>query len=122
TGTKFCPLVPRGFYGAQDQIAAVAATDPALTASLSTGLRATVSGWEKLQAGDAAYLYWTVLGTQYPFEHTTTADKFIYEAELRTGLGAHYKYAEHLRDTLTLWYEKFPATKGRILEGAAEPE
>ncbi|MDR1304921.1 MAG: hypothetical protein LBK76_06820, partial [Verrucomicrobiales bacterium] len=60
--------------------------------------------------------------TQYPFEHTTTADKFIYEAELRTGLGAHYKYAEHLRDTLALWYAKFPATKGRILEGAAEPE
>ncbi|MDR1191109.1 MAG: FAD-dependent thymidylate synthase, partial [Verrucomicrobiales bacterium] len=98
TGAKYCPLTPRGFYGAQDQIPAAA--DPALTLNLSTGLRATVSGLEKLKAGDPAYIYWTVLGTQYPFEHTTTADKFIYEAELRTGLGAHYKYAEHLRDTL----------------------
>lgn len=120
TGTKYCPLVPRGFYGAQDQIPTGANHE--LTDNLNVGLRATVSGMDKLKIGDPAYIYWTVLGTQYPFEHTTTADKFIYEAELRTGLGAHYKYAEHLRESLALWYKKFPATKDKILEGSAEPE
>ena len=77
---------------------------------------------EKLLSGDPAYLYETLLGTQFPFEHTTTADKFLYEAELRTGTGAHYRYAKHLRDVLALWYEKFPQTKGLVLEGSAEPE
>ncbi|MDR0532815.1 MAG: FAD-dependent thymidylate synthase [Verrucomicrobiales bacterium] len=120
TGTKYCPLVPRGFYGAQDQIPADANRE--LRDNLQTGFKATVNGMEKLKAGDWSYIYWTVLGTQYPFEHTTTADKFIYEAELRTGLGAHYKYAEHLRESLALWYQKYPATKGKILEGSAEPE
>lgn len=63
-----------------------------------------------------------MLGTEYPFEHTTTADKFLYEAELRTGLGAHFRYAKHLRDVLALWYDRFPATQGLVLEGSAEPE
>jgi hypothetical protein len=62
------------------------------------------------------------LGTEFPFEHVTTADKFIYEAELRTGLGAHFRYAKHLRDALALFYKRFPSTKGLILEGSAEPE
>ena len=36
--------------------------------------------------------------------------------------GAHYRYAKHLKDILALWYERYPATKGLILEGSAEPE
>jgi hypothetical protein len=63
-----------------------------------------------------------LLGTAYQFEHVTTADKFIYEAELRTGMGAHFRYARHLRDALALWYRQFPGTRKRILEGTAEPE
>jgi hypothetical protein len=77
---------------------------------------------ELLSDGDASFIYWTLLGTQYFFEHTTTADKFIYEAELRTGTGAHYRYAQHLHDALQLWFEKFPETRGLVLEGSAEPE
>jgi hypothetical protein len=42
--------------------------------------------------------------------------------ELRTGVGAHYKYAEHCKEMLLEWYEKFPETKGIIFEGSAEPE
>jgi len=75
-----------------------------------------------LECHDCAYIYWTLLGTEFPFEHITTADKFIYEAELRTGVGAHYCYAKHLRDALSLWYQRFEQTKGLILEGSAEPE
>jgi hypothetical protein len=75
-----------------------------------------------LADGDASFTSWTLLGTQYFFEHTTTADKFLYEAELRTGTGAHFRYAQHLRDALTLWYQQFPDTRGLVLEGSAEPE
>jgi hypothetical protein len=68
------------------------------------------------------YIYFCKLGTQFKFEHVTTADKFIYEMELRTGLGAHYKYAEHCAEVLQLWYNEFPETKNVIFEGTAEPE
>ncbi|WP_395088911.1 FAD-dependent thymidylate synthase [Armatimonas sp.] len=115
TGTKYCPLVPVGFYAAQDESSS---TTPWQPVGESAGTRAN----EKLIAGDPAYLYEALLGTQFPFEHTTTADKFLYEAELRTGTGAHYRYANHLRDVLALWYAKFPQTRGLVLEGSAEPE
>jgi len=124
TGTKFCPLAPVGFYGAMDQ--ATWSGDPSVVATLGrelvAGGAATAATGRQLRSGDPAHAYWALLGTQYPFEHLTTADKFLYEAELRTGLGAHYRYARHLREVLGLWYERFPATKGLVLEGAAEPE
>src|SRR5262249_3102489 len=76
----------------------------------------------KADEPDPPYIYWTLLGTQFPFEHVTTADKFIYEAELRTGVGAHFRYAQHLRDVLARWFERFPERRGMVLEGSAEPE
>lgn len=85
-------------------------------------MEASAHARELLQNGDETFIYWTLLGTQYFFEHTTMADKFIYEAELRTGVGAHFRYARHLHDVLELWYEKFPATRSLIHEGEAEPE
>ena len=94
----------------------------ALQALADAGWRANERAMRRLREANPAYLYWTLLGTEYPFEHVTTADKFIYEAELRTGLGAHYRYAKHLRDALALFYQRFPSTKGLILEGSAEPE
>ncbi len=123
TGTKWCPLVPQGFYAALDQcpenekIARVT-----LQGLESIGQRFSQRALQLLREGEPSYVYWFLLGTQLPFEHTTTADKFIYEAELRTGTGAHFRYADHLREVLALWYEKFPATRGLILEGSAEPE
>jgi hypothetical protein len=63
-----------------------------------------------------------LLGHTYRFEHTTTLDKFIYEAELRTGVGAHYRYAYHLRNCLNMLYKKHPELRGVIFEGSAEPE
>lgn len=123
TGAKYCPLVPQGFYFAADQLPPEA--EPArteLNRLCEVGGRATAGALELLRASEPHYIYWTVLGTEFPFEHVTTADKFLYEAELRTGLGAHYRYARHLRDVLALWYERFPATRGLVLEGSAEPE
>jgi thymidylate synthase ThyX len=123
TGTKYCPLTPSGFYFALDQIPPGSNNDETrLLDQAKIGRRASAKALELLRGAEPTYIYWSLLGTEHPFEHTTTADKFIYEAELRTGLGAHYRYAKHLRDVLALWYERFPATKGRVLEGSAEPE
>ncbi|MGC4044034.1 MAG: FAD-dependent thymidylate synthase [Armatimonas sp.] len=114
TGTKYCPPVPVGFYGALDQ--------GGPESLYIVGQEATGRARKQLQAGDPTFVYELLLGTQFPFEHTTTADKFLYEAELRTGVGAHYRYAQHLKDALALWYEKYPETRGLVLEGSAEPE
>jgi len=126
TGTKHCPLLPRGFYAALDQVPTDIENREDRLARLRElsriGRDATRTAHDLLAAADPSYVYWTLLGTQYPFEHTTTADKFIYEAELRTGTGAHYRYARHLHDALLLWYERFPATRNLVLEGSAEPE
>jgi thymidylate synthase ThyX len=118
TGTKYCPLVPVGFYGAREQWDDGTLLNPLIASAGNINTRAG----ERLAAGDRMFVYWVLLGTQFSFEHTTTADKFIYEAELRTGVGAHYRYAKHLHDVLELWYQKFPETRGLILEGSAEPE
>jgi thymidylate synthase ThyX len=123
TGTKYCPQIPKGFYFAADQLpSAQEEKATALLELAAIGQRANECALQRLRAADPTYIYWTLLGTEYPFEHVTTADKFIYEAELRTGLGAHFRYAKHLRDALALFYQRFPSTKGLILEGSAEPE
>lgn len=126
TGTKYCPLIPQGFYAALDQMPPTAVNHDKNLARLreiaELGRAASHVALQLLANGDPSYIYWTLLGTQYPFEHVTTADKFIYEAELRTGTGAHYRYARHLHDALELWYERFPGTKELVHEGQAEPE
>lgn len=119
TGNKYCPLVPVGFYAAVDELPEANVRYSQLGC---VGRDAGAVALAGLERGEATYVYETLLGTQFPFEHTTTADKFLYEAELRTGTGAHYRYAKHLRDTLSLWYQKFPSTRGLVLEGSAEPE
>lgn len=122
TGNKYCPLVPKGFYFAADDIAHTPSAVEQLDQIGSIGRGASAEALRLLAAGDPSYIYWSLLGTQYEFEHITTADKFIYEAELRTGSGAHYRYARHFYDALQLWYKEFPSTRGIILEGSGEPE
>lgn len=121
TGSKHCPMVPCGFYAAIEQIPE-GTNQQALQSLVEQGRQMTIDARKKTAQGDQSAIYWTLLGAQYSFEHTTTADKFLYEAELRTGTGAHYKYAKHLHDALNLWYHQFPRTRGLILEGSAEPE
>jgi hypothetical protein len=125
TGTKHCPLIPAGFYSAEDQLPSEVthqSNHVNLKELSNLGEQASETAKRLLSEGTPTYVYWFLLGTQFPFEHTTTADKFIYEAELRTGTGAHYRYATHLRDVLQIWYKNFPWTQGLILEGSAEPE
>jgi hypothetical protein len=77
---------------------------------------------ELLRRESPAYVYSLLLGAQTPFEHSTHADKFIYEAELRTGMGAHFRYAEHLSAALKGFFQKVPEAREWVVEGTAEPE
>lgn len=120
TGTKHCPPNPVGFYASLDEVPD--GEEPVPAAWVAVGRAGSAAARAALREGEPTFVYDLLLGTQLRFEHTTTADKFLYEAELRTGTGAHYRYARHLRDALALWYERYPATRGRVLEGSAEPE
>ena len=123
TGTKYCPLMPLGFYGSLDQLPEEKEELSQAIVSCANSFKNTTEFTRNLLKNKIGeYVYFTSLGHQYYFEHTTTADKFLYEMELRTGVGAHFKYAEHCKNLLNLWYKKYPVTKGLIFEGSAEPE
>jgi len=67
--------------------------------------------------------YSLVLGSQGTFYRTTTLAKFAYEAELRTGPGAHFRYAQHYRDALEKLYPLLRYDdQDSIPIGEAEPE
>lgn len=119
TGTKWCPLSPQGFYCALDVFRELT---PKLDELEAFGWEYSVRAAKELWNRTTGYEYWTLLGTQYYFEHTTQLDKFIYEAELRTGVGAHYRYAKHLSDALKQLYCLVPELEHIVMEGSAEPE
>ncbi|MBP6994479.1 hypothetical protein KBB12_04530, partial [Candidatus Woesebacteria bacterium] len=121
TGQKVATLKPNGFYNSIDQTDDV--TMKKRIESLSMLAKQQMATMDKLlMKNDARYFYYSLLGHTYRFEHTTTLDKFIYEAELRTGVGAHYRYALHLRNCLNILYKSHPELKRVIFEGSAEPE
>lgn len=123
TGNKYCPLVPLGFYSSLDQLPDIKNSDTNTIENCAKSFNNTTAfANDLLKQNIGEYIYFTNLGHQYYFEHCTTADKFLYEMELRTGVGAHYKYAEHCKQILQLWYEKYPETKFLLFEGSAEPE
>ncbi|MFT3870241.1 MAG: FAD-dependent thymidylate synthase [Nibricoccus sp.] len=113
TGHRYTPLIQAGFY-----------LPPEIKHSAHAQLlneQADLTR-ELMQRGSPAYVYSLLLGAQTPFEHSTHADKFIYEAELRTGMGAHFRYAEHLSATLREFFKQVPEAKDWVVEGTAEPE
>ncbi len=113
TGHRYTPFIQAGFYLPPE-------IDPARHAALlQTQLGLTR---ELLDQGSPAYVYSLLLGAQTPFEHSTHADKFIYEAELRTGMGAHFRYAEHLSAALRAFFKQVPDARDWVVEGTAEPE
>ena len=99
TGHRYTPLIQAGFY-----------LPPEIAHAPHQGLldeQAALTR-ELMQRGSPAYVYSLLLGAQTPFEHSTHADKFIYEAELRTGMGAHFRYAEHLSAALREFTRQVP--------------
>ncbi|MBC8011732.1 MAG: hypothetical protein H7067_16730, partial [Burkholderiales bacterium] len=113
TGNRYTPFIQAGFYLPPE----IAHADH--QALLDDQLALTR---ELLTRGSAAYVYTLLLGAQTPFEHSTHADKFIYEAELRTGMGAHFRYAEHLSAALAGFFSQVPEARAWVVEGTAEPE
>ena len=113
TGNRYTPVIQAGFY-LQPEI------DRAPHQKLLADQLALTR--ELMQRGSPAYVYSLLLGAQTPFEHSTHADKFIYEAELRTGMGAHYRYAEHLSSALREFFQQVPEARDWVVEGTAEPE
>ena len=113
TGHRYTPLIQAGFYLPPE----VSHTDHQALLDDQLDLTKTL-----LERGSPAYVYSLLLGAQTPFEHGTHADKFIYEAELRTGMGAHYRYAEHLSAALAGFFAQVPEARSWVVEGTAEPE
>lgn len=113
TGNRYTPLIQSGFYLPAEVPAAPHAE---LLTEQAELLR------ELMARGCPAYVYGLLLGSQTPFEHSTHADKFVYEAELRTGMGAHFRYAEHLSAALREFFAQVPEAKAWVVEGTAEPE
>lgn len=113
TGNRSTPLIQAGFYLPPEihraDHDALLEDQMALTRDL-------------MNRGSGAYVYSLLLGAQTPFEHGTHADKFIYEAELRTGMGAHFRYAEHLSAALQAFHMQVPEAREWVVEGTAEPE
>lgn len=77
---------------------------------------------ELVKRESPSYVYCLLLGSQTHFEHSTHADKLIYEIELRTGMGSHFRYSEHMKYIVEKFYEFVPEAKGLINVGSAEPE
>lgn len=113
TGHRYTPLIQNGLY-----------LPPEIEASGHQELfqEQTALLREMMERGLPSYPYALLLGSQTPFEHSTHGDKFIYEAELRTGMGAHFRYAEHLSAALKEFFEAVPAARSWVEEGTAEPE
>lgn len=121
TGSKISMLSPLGFYTAEDQLPEGVDCSE-YQELIRFGKFQSKYALQLLKEGDPSYIYYTLLGTQYCFMHTTTLDKFIYTMELRTGVGAHYRYAAHCHDLLEKFYAKIPGMREVIFEGSAEPE
>jgi hypothetical protein len=113
TGNRYTPLIQAGFY-LPPEIPHASHTE-----LLGDQLDLTR---ELMERRSPAYVYSLLLGAQTPFEHSTHADKFIYEAELRTGMGAHFRYAEHLSAALSEFFKQVPEVRQWVVEGTAEPE
>jgi len=113
TGHRYTPLIQAGFYLPEE----IAHADHQALLDEQAALTR-----ELMERGSGAYVYSLLLGAQTPFEHSTHADKFIYEAELRTGIGAHFRYADHLSAVLAEFFRQVPEAREWIVEGTAEPE
>jgi len=111
SGYRYTPLAPVGFY----------TPDIIEVNRFRDFLNRYSELVKKLSEYNLQY-YGYLLGTQVAFEHTTQLDKFIYEVELRTGLGAHFRYAEHLQAVADKLLSTHPELKAFVNIGTAEPE
>jgi hypothetical protein len=69
-----------------------------------------------------SYVGCLLLGDQTPFELHTNASHFAYVAELRTSMGVHFRYDQHMRDAHKEVVEQIPGLEPYIELGTGEPE
>jgi hypothetical protein len=111
TGHRFSPLIPIGFYTPEE------VAHPGQQKLLERHKTLI----EKLAAdAPGSHYYGYLLGAQTVYEHSTHADKFLYEAELRTGMGTHFRYAEHLRAVYREFIKQVP--QSLPFQGEARPD
>jgi hypothetical protein len=129
TGSKYFTLAPVGVYLADDEVDRVEGQHPDLADACAelrnlrtAGIVAAENAHAQLAAANPAFVYWLPMGAQCYYEHTTTANHFLYQAELRTGLGSHYQYAARMAEVLEMWHQRFPSTATYVQAGTAEPE
>lgn len=111
SGTRFTPFAPVGFYLPEEL----------RDRDYGDFFKRYSALVEKL-ADAGVHYYGYLLGTEVAFEHSTHLDKLIYEIELRTGLGAHYRYAEHLQAVADELIKQRPDLEPYVEIGTAEPE
>lgn len=122
-GSKHLHPVPLGFYAPEVDEYKDIITDLSLSEQAGIGVRldfahkANTVMLERMRKGHPDANLWGLLGTQMEFCHTNTLDKAIYEFELRTGEGTHFRYRKHYQEWLRLLYIEAPVLKGLILEG-----
>lgn len=114
-GERLIILSPHGFYGADDEAAKYGAD---ICDAIRTGASATTKFSD---SDDCDFVYSLPLGALVGFHHTSTLGNLIYEIELRTGPGTHFKYRG---DYLELYQEVRSAIPGigKLLIGSGEPE
>lgn len=120
SGHRFSPMVPTGFYiptvlweKDKDEIGRFLDGYADLVHEMSQ---------RALEANRAFHHYGFLLGTQFEWEHTTQLDKMLYEIELRTGMGAHYRYAYHMRCLYGKLRRNMPTLDKYLELGSNKPE
>lgn len=114
TGFRSSPMIPTGFFTPPE------ISDINSFPTFRVEYKALVEQLAK--CGEGLFYYATLLGTQYTYEHTTFLDKLIYEIELRSGMGAHFRYAQHYKDLYSMLIDSKPSLRSGIKLGTAEPE
>jgi thymidylate synthase ThyX len=132
-GRRHTDFTPQGFYFALDQILEHSSTSPEIRSRwcdlVSVMGNAGVAMQEMCvdvvhgKLGNPwDFLYSTTLGTEFSFTHTSTMGHLIYECELRTGPGVHYRYSRHYNDLIDVMIDKIWPLDNLILRGSSEPE
>lgn len=115
-------LAPVGFYMAPEMV------DSMITLRLSERYLRLQDNRAKLMeelansASPQSYASTLFLGDQTPFEMHTDAAHMTYVIELRTGIGVHFRYDDHMRQAFNSFEKQAPQWTEHITLGTGEPE
>ena len=134
-GRRVIDYAPRGFYMALDQIALYVSKSTSVEVFNASQKLLPVLGNAGVLMYDLCadalkgemgspwdFLYSATLGTQFGFQHASNLGFLIYECELRTGPGVHYRYSQHYNETCDALIDAIPSLGIHLLRGSSEPE